>query len=89
MPSDAVPTPDQLEDLVYSITVSDEMVPGSKWTRRQLKRLNFWPEWHAAEKEKLYRMDLAKMFGKPEPHPAPPAPLSCVLSGNTLSSMMD
>jgi hypothetical protein len=32
MPPGEVPTSDQLEDLVYNITVSDGMVPGSKWT---------------------------------------------------------
>jgi hypothetical protein len=69
IPSDEAPTPDQLEDLVYSNTVSDGMVPGSKWTHRQLKRLNCWPEWHAAEKEKLYGMALANKFGKPESRP--------------------
>jgi hypothetical protein len=42
MPSDEVPTPDQLDDLVYDIPVRDGMVPGSKWTHRQLKHLNFW-----------------------------------------------
>jgi hypothetical protein len=44
MPAAEIPTSDQLEDLVYNITVSDGMVPGSKWTRRQLKRLNCWTE---------------------------------------------
>jgi hypothetical protein len=69
MPSNEVPTPDQLEDLVYNITVSDGMVPGSKWTRHQLKRLICWPEWHVAEKEQLDGMALANMFGKPESRP--------------------
>jgi hypothetical protein len=69
MPSDEVPTPDQLEDLVYNITVSDEMVPGSKWTRHQIKCLGCCSEWHVAEKEQLDGMALAKMFGKPEPRP--------------------
>jgi hypothetical protein len=36
MPSDEVTTPDQLDDLVYNITVGDGMVPGSKCTRHQL-----------------------------------------------------
>jgi hypothetical protein len=71
MPYDEVPTPDQLEDLVYNITVSDGMVPGSKRTRHQLKHLNCWPEWHASEKEQLDEMALAlaKMFGKPASFP--------------------
>jgi hypothetical protein len=51
MSSDEVPTPDKLEDLVYNITSSDGMVPGSTLTRHQLKRLNCWPEWNVAEKE--------------------------------------
>jgi hypothetical protein len=63
------PDEDQLEDLVYNITVSDGMVPGSKWTRRQLKRLACWAAWLAADKEQLDGMALAKMFGKPEPRP--------------------
>jgi sulfur carrier protein ThiS len=53
MPSEAVPTPDQLEDLVYNITVNDDMVPDSKWTRHQIKRIGCWPEWHATENEQL------------------------------------
>jgi hypothetical protein len=69
MPSDEVPTPDQSEDLVYNITVSDGMVPVSKWNHHQLKHLNCWPEWHATEKEQLDGMALAKMFGKPESRP--------------------
>jgi hypothetical protein len=44
MPADEIPTSDQMKDLVYNITVSDGMVPGSKWTRRQLKRLICWTE---------------------------------------------
>jgi hypothetical protein len=44
IPAAEIPTSDQLEYLVYNITVSDGMVPGSKWTRRQLKRLNCWTE---------------------------------------------
>jgi hypothetical protein len=44
MSSDEVPTPDQLDDLVYKITVSDGMVPDSKWTRHQLKHRSCWPE---------------------------------------------
>jgi hypothetical protein len=87
MPPDEVPTSDQLEDLAYNITVSDGMVPGSKWTRRQLKRLACWAEWFAAEKEQLDGMALAKIFGKPEPRP--PEPLSCGLFGNIMSNTMD
>jgi hypothetical protein len=70
MPYDEVPTPEQLEDLVYNTTVSEGMIPGSNWTHHQLKRLNCWAEWFAADKEKVDGMAVANMFGKPESRPA-------------------
>jgi hypothetical protein len=78
MPSDEVPTPDQLKDLTCNITVIDGMVHGSKWTRRQIKRLRCWPELHADDKEQLNGMALVKMFGKPDPRPTRAIVLLCM-----------
>jgi hypothetical protein len=69
MPYDGVPTPDKLEELVYNITVSDGIFPGSNWNHHQLKCLNCWPAWHAAEKERLDVTALSNIFGNPELRP--------------------
>ena len=73
------PIPDDISDDDYAVLIrsltskvigsADEQALGS-FTRRKLRKLTNWPEWHAAEAKQLNAMDKQGMYG--EPVPAPP-----------------
>lgn len=66
--ADDIPCDGELSHAINSVTEPD-ILPGTKWTRRQLKPLGSWPEWYGAEKVQLDQMRDAKMFGRPQKRP--------------------
>jgi hypothetical protein len=65
---DEIPDNGELLDAKCAVTNST-MKPGSKWTRRQLRRLGSWEELLGAEKNQLDEMHSSKISGPPDKCP--------------------